>query len=285
MALLFLASVVGGCSPGGQNIVVIGEDGVEHRGPLNAGLTSASGDFRAVLTFKYPDGSPAVGLPYVAKCPVASSNVVVGTGNISTEGSVLIDGLAGGEPPVMYHVEIAGELVGSFWVGTDPDVRHEFILRATPGMSAPSLTLKDLASGKRIDVRDFRGQLVFLEFYTTDCAPCQPMLRKLNEVLGRRADEWEGKVNVLAVGLDAVLQPNVAADKIAAHLRRKGWKHLRPMVPDQEFSWEPSRRFPFGVQGTPHAFLIGRDGRIIWSGHPGKVDLEDLIEGSLRTEQ
>jgi thiol-disulfide isomerase/thioredoxin len=284
MAVLFLASGMVGCSPGGLNLVVTDEDGVEHRGPLNAGLTDASGDFRAVLTLKYPDGSPAVGLPYVVKCPVASSNVVVGAGNVSTEGSVLIDGLAGGKPPVMYSVEIAGEFVGNFSVGTDPEVRGEFILRATPGMSAPSLTLKDLASGKRFDVLDFRGQLVFLEFYTTDCAPCQPMLQKLNEVLGRRTDEWEGKVNVFAVGLDAVQHPNVAADRIAAHLRRKGWKHLRPVVPDQDFSSEPSRRHPFGVHRTPYAFLIGRHGRIVWSGHPGSVDLENLIEGSLRSE-
>ena len=38
----------------------------------------------------------------------------------------------------------------------------------------------------------------------------------------------------------------------------------------------------FGILGYPTAYLIGRDGRVIWEGHPGDVpNHERMIEAAL----
>ena len=37
----------------------------------------------------------------------------------------------------------------------------------------------------------------------------------------------------------------------------------------------------YSIHGVPTAFLIGRDGRIVWRGHPHSIKLEEEIEGLL----
>jgi hypothetical protein len=34
----------------------------------------------------------------------------------------------------------------------------------------------------------------------------------------------------------------------------------------------------YSISGVPTAFLIGRDGRIVWRGHPASLELERKIE-------
>lgn len=249
----------------------------------NAGVTNAFGEFTALISIKYGDGSPAAGLRYRMELPLQSSNVVASAGSLTTNGTAVVAGLAGGFPPVFYSLYLEDNLVGQVVVGSESRTnRFDGVLPAKAGMRAPDLVLRDLALNMTFRLSDLRCQIVFLEFFTTRCAPCQPVLGKLNALLGRRGGEWESKVTVLAVGLDTVLQPDSSAESVAAHLRRKGWRSLHPIVPDQVFSWEPSKRFPFGVSGVPHSFLIGRDGVILWSGFPNDQEVEQRIEDQLK---
>jgi cytochrome oxidase Cu insertion factor (SCO1/SenC/PrrC family) len=89
------------------------------------------------------------------------------------------------------------------------------------GDSAPDVELVALGSGQRIRLKDLRGKVVFLKFWDTGCGPCQPMMAKLNELMGLRGSEWNDKVVVLPIGLDA--DPEI----IASHVKSRGWTNLR----------------------------------------------------------
>lgn len=252
---------------------------------LNAGITNASGEFNVLISIKYPDGSPASGLEYRLELPMSSSNVIAGAGILSTNGTAVIGGLAGGSPPVLYNLYAENTPVGLVAINsTSGTNRFEGLLPARVGMRAPELALADLEGKTKFQLSDLHGQFVLLEFYTTHCAPCRPVLAKLNALLERRAGDWKGKVRILAVGLDAVYQPDISAGTVAKHLRRAGWKSLRPIVPDQEFSWEPAKQFPFGVTAVPYAFLIGRDGIVLSSGIPDIQEVEHKIEELLKND-
>src|SRR5262245_8497496 len=86
---------------------------------LNAGITNASGEFSASISIKYPDGSPASGVEYRLELPLPSSNVIASAGILSTNGTAVIGGLAGGFPPVVYHLCVEGTLVGSVAVNSE----------------------------------------------------------------------------------------------------------------------------------------------------------------------
>lgn len=280
-----LAIGVSGCSPEGNKVTMVDKDGKQTvvKGPLNAGVTNFRGDFRATVRVRFPDGSPAANLPYRLGYLSASPNTVVATGILSPDGVANIDGLAAGDPPVFYDVEVDSQLLGTAPLGLDRNSNQfEFLLPAKVGMKVPALALRYLDTGERLQLTDLRGQIVLVDFYTTTCAPCQPALKNLNELLERRADSWRGNVTVLAIGLDAVAQPGVSVETVAKHVRRKGWNRIRPVVPDYDFSSEPAKRFPLGVNGVPHAFLISPDGLILWSGTASNAELEQKIERLLQ---
>ena len=64
-------------------------------------------------------------------------------------------------------------------------------------VEAPDFSLRDLA-GKVIRLKDFRGQVVFLNFFATWCVPCREEMPAMDRLY--RMDQARGLV-VLAVDI------------------------------------------------------------------------------------
>ena len=123
-----------------------------------------------------------------------------------------------------------------------------------------------------VQLKDLRGKVVFLEFWETGCGPCQPMMAKLNELMGTHGGEWNDHVAVLAVSLDA--NPEI----IASHVESRGWKNLRHYWSRRsggEYFADAAQAFV--VHAVPTAVLIDREGKIVWRGHPMGLDLAEEV--------
>jgi cytochrome c biogenesis protein CcmG/thiol:disulfide interchange protein DsbE len=112
--------------------------------------------------------------------------------------------------------------------------------------AAPEFVRTDLA-GRRIDLKDYRGKVVLLNFWATWCAGCQIELPKFAM--------WQKEYG--AAGLQIV---GVSMDDSAAPVRRT----VRRLNLDFPVVMGDARLGDAygGVLGLPVTYLIDRDGRI-----------------------
>ncbi len=125
--------------------------------------------------------------------------------------------------------------------------------------AAPEFVRTDLA-GRRIDLKDYRGKVVLLNFWATWCAGCQIELPKFAM--------WQKEYG--AAGLQIV---GVSMDDSAAPVRRT----VRRLNLDFPVVMGDARLGDAygGVLGLPVTYLIDRDGRIV-AQIKGEADLAAL---------
>ncbi len=119
--------------------------------------------------------------------------------------------------------------------------------RLQPGSLAPGLALAGL-DGRMVDLKDYRGRVVFLNIWATWCPTCReemPSMEKLYRELTGEAFE------ILAVSVDKGGAKPVAAFKEAHKLSF-------PMLLDPEATIAR----PYGVTGVPESFIINKQGII-----------------------
>jgi thiol-disulfide isomerase/thioredoxin len=145
----------------------------------------------------------------------------------------------------------------------------------------PKITLRvgdaapPLAPGKWIKgepVKSFEKDKVYVvEFWATWCPPCRTTIPHLTELQAKHKD-------VIIIG-QSVSERN--PDTVAAFVEKMGTNmNYRVAVDDvskgksglMNLTWMEAA----GQDGLPTAFLVGKDGKIAWIGHP--TQLEPILE-------
>ena len=140
------------------------------------------------------------------------------------------------------------------------------------GSPAPDCAMSSLLDGRRLRLSELRGQIVYVDFWATWCAPCQAPLAELDQLAERRQRSWRGRASLLAVSIDA------DRARLEAHVEQRGWNHVRQLWAGPDL---PAVQGPFEVTGVPTAFLIDAEGTIVWTGHPADIEVEREIEALL----
>ena len=130
------------------------------------------------------------------------------------------------------------------------DAEYQQVLDLSPGKPAPEFTLTDI-DGEEVSLSDFRGQVVYLDFWASWCGPCMQQVPYARELKKRMEDHDDLVFLYISVDTDEqAWRAKVAEENIqGVHLNVSGFSHEVPAS--------------YNLRGVPTFYLIGRDGHIV----------------------
>ena len=138
----------------------------------------------------------------------------------------------------------------------------------TVGDKAPAIELTHWLRGDQINEFE-TGKVYVLEFWATWCGPCRASIPHISELQAQYEDYDVTFIGVSDEGLQTVVEFLCKAD-------RQGtiWndKMQYTVAADPDRSAYIDYMLSAGMSGIPTAFVIGKDRRIEWIGHPTKID-------------
>jgi len=153
--------------------------------------------------------------------------------------------LLGDRPVLIVGIAITAALVAVLFLGLGRDPQQ--IQSPLVGRAAPAFALKEVGSGRTIDLAALRGKPAMINFWATWCMPCyqeHPVLVDNARLLGSQ---------VQFVGV--VFNDDEAS--ISKFLRERGSAY--PTLLDTQ----GKTAIAYGVGGVPESFFLNRDGVIV----------------------
>ena len=163
---------------------------------------------------------------------------------------------------LLIGIIIAAALVGVLFLGLGKDpaaIRSPLI-----GKPAPEFALREVGTGRTIDIKELRGKPLIINFWATWCGPC-----------------WEE--HPVLVANARLLQPNVQflgvvfqdkEEKILGFLEQRGTAY--PTVVDDR----GKTAIAYGVGGVPESFFVDANGTIV-AKFSGPMSI-DVIQNNLQ---
>jgi len=152
---------------------------------------------------------------------------------------------------------IAFALVGVLFIGlgkNPAEIRSPLI-----GKAAPAFALKEVGTGRTIDIAEFRGKPVILNFWATWCGPCW----EEHPVLVANARQLGSDVQFVGV----VFQDS--EEKILGFLNQRGTAY--PTLVDNR----GLTAIAYGVGGVPETYFLDKSG-IVRAKYTGPMSTEIL---------
>jgi len=117
------------------------------------------------------------------------------------------------------------------------------------GSRAPDFHAVDLATGDSVQLSDYRGEIVLINIWATNCAPCRDEMPSIQRLYERYRDQG---LRVLAVSVDVA-----GPDVVRAFQREFGLTFN--VLHDRSGAIERI----FQTTGVPESFVLNHEGRIV----------------------
>lgn len=147
------------------------------------------------------------------------------------------------------------------------------------GEIAPELQISTWINGQGVTLAAGRGEKIYvLDFWATWCQPCVisiPHLQKLQE-------KYRDK-GIVFIGITD--EPEAA---VRPFVQKQGERMDYLVAIDDARRTGAEYMDAFGARGLPYAFIVDREGRVAWHGHPmGALSrtLDQVIAGTYDTEK
>jgi thiol-disulfide isomerase/thioredoxin len=133
------------------------------------------------------------------------------------------------------------------------------------GSPAPALKANTWVKGDAV-AKFEAGKVYVVEFWATWCPPCRKSIPHLTKLAG----EFQGKVSFIGVSVwEREKDEKAREQKVATFVKGMGDQMNYTVATDtaEQFmakNWMQAA----GQNGIPTAFVVGKDGKIAWIGHP-----------------
>jgi peroxiredoxin len=145
---------------------------------------------------------------------------------------------------------------------------HATVVPQASRQAAPAFQLSD-SSGSNKQVTDYRGKVVLLNFWATECGGCKleiPWLIELESA--HKSDSF----TVVGVSLDTSYEGSKSADE--------AWSKVKPFVLDHKLNYpvlmgDATQITSYKLAALPATYLIDKQGRIAAT-YSGVIDTSDV---------
>jgi thiol-disulfide isomerase/thioredoxin len=139
--------------------------------------------------------------------------------------------------------------------------------RPKPGEAPPEVSAADWLNAETPpSLAGLKGKVVVVEFWATWCSPCVAGIPHLNKLHEEHGDK----------GLVILSFTDQSKQGIEKFVKEKPMKYV--VGAGSELAAD------YGVIGIPHAFVIGRDGKLKWEGNPGDKEFDKAVEAALEAK-
>ena len=133
------------------------------------------------------------------------------------------------------------------------------LFAAQLGDPAAPLEIAEWIKGEPVDLAAAKGKkIVVVEFWATWCGPCRTSIPHLTEMQKKFANR-----GVIFVGVS-----DESPAKVKPFVDQMGEKMDYTVAIDRGNKTSDGYMKAFGVNGIPHAFIVDKEGRVAWQGHP-----------------
>lgn len=151
------------------------------------------------------------------------------------------------------------------------------IKKLTIGDKAPPIDIAHWIKGKKVE--EFEADKVYVvEFWATWCGPCIASMPHLSELQKKYADYGVEFISVSDEDLQTVISFLFKENKSDGKIQNDRIGYTLTTDPDESVKNDYFRAA--GQRGIPCAFIIGKDTKIEWIGHP--MSMDDPLEAVVR---
>jgi thiol-disulfide isomerase/thioredoxin len=147
----------------------------------------------------------------------------------------------------------------------------------TIGDKAPPIDIAHWLKGKQVAAFE-PGKVYVMEFWATWCGPCRASMPHISEMQTKYADYGVTVIGVSDEPLPTVVEFLCKTDKGAEVLWNEKIQYTLTTDPDK--SVKTDYFTAAGQRGIPCSFIVGKDSRIEWIGHP--MGLEEPLDAVVR---
>ena len=139
-----------------------------------------------------------------------------------------------------------------------------------PGTAAPDIEFVRMSDDKKMKLSEMRGKVVVLDFWDTDCGPCQQPLAELQK-LNSSHPAWGDRVTIITLSIDGTMK------KARNHMESRGWTNTFNTWAGPG-GWKAGPPSQFRVTGIPTTYIIDPNGKIIEAGHPVGLQIPEHVD-------
>ena len=153
---------------------------------------------------------------------------------------------------------------------------YDAFLKIAPGEPAPNITLPD-SSGNAVSLNDFKGKIVYIDFWGTWCGPCVQAIPKHKDL----QEKFKNTDDVVFLCI-ALEYGDEDIQRWKNFLAKKDWPGIH-LVANKQF--HNSELKPYKLNAAPTYTLIDKDGKIVSSRANGPKNVYPQISDLLSSEK